>query len=309
MDKPRTLRFTPGAWAKVIHMMGMSDNEVSGFGISDPEDLTRIIDFMLVKQEVSHAGVDPDEVGIAEYLDRQVELGRQPRECMRVWVHTHPAGIGTPSTTDWDTFREVFGRCDWSVMVVVPRGGATKGYLQYGGDFGGQIELPVTVNWYDSFEASDHDAWTKEYEDLVTEYVAPVKVVRTTKAGKQIVGIHSVWSKGRVESCDTADVQWRCMKCDDWDHCDATELLVMSVDSTKATKGALAVGTGQVSDEEGWYCPCCYYWELDKFDICPECRTPIIAKDAKDVTDEEIYAGMKAFWQREEAEAAKGGGK
>ena len=45
------LRFSPTAWAKLLYFRDKSDNEVGGFGISDPEDLLFVKEFVAVKQE------------------------------------------------------------------------------------------------------------------------------------------------------------------------------------------------------------------------------------------------------------------
>ena len=42
------LRFSPTAWAKLLFMRDMTDNEVGGFGITQADDLLFVADFVLV---------------------------------------------------------------------------------------------------------------------------------------------------------------------------------------------------------------------------------------------------------------------
>ena len=61
-DKERlALRFSPTAWAKLLYFRDKSDNEVGGFGISDPDDLLFVKEFVTVKQEVTVVSVKFDD--------------------------------------------------------------------------------------------------------------------------------------------------------------------------------------------------------------------------------------------------------
>ncbi|HSH96642.1 MAG TPA: hypothetical protein VK968_21010, partial [Roseimicrobium sp.] len=52
-----------------------------------------------------------------------------------------------PSMTDEDTFERVFGNCDWAVMAIVARNGATYARLSFNAGPGGNCLIPVTVDW------------------------------------------------------------------------------------------------------------------------------------------------------------------
>ena len=67
------------------------------------------------------------------------------------------------SSTDEETFQRVFGRCDWSVMFIIARGGRSYARLQFGVGPRAQIEIPVTINWDQEFSAADPAAWEHEY--------------------------------------------------------------------------------------------------------------------------------------------------
>ena len=72
------LRFSPTAWAKLVYFRDKSDNEVGGFGISDPDDLLFVREFVTVKQEVTCVSVKFDDSAVADFFDDQVDLGRKP---------------------------------------------------------------------------------------------------------------------------------------------------------------------------------------------------------------------------------------
>src|SRR5262249_13781486 len=102
-----------------------------------------------------------------DYFDAQVNLGRQPEEFGRIWIHTHPGACPRPSGTDEETFRRVFGRADWAVMFILARGGKSYARLAY--HFGPSCELPlgVDVDYSQPFQSSDRDAWQAEYRRCV----------------------------------------------------------------------------------------------------------------------------------------------
>ena len=66
-DEPKqlTLRFSPTAWAKLLYFRDKSNNEVGGFGITEPDDLLYVTDFLTVKQKVSGVSVSFDDEAVA----------------------------------------------------------------------------------------------------------------------------------------------------------------------------------------------------------------------------------------------------
>ena len=158
-----TLRFSPTAWGKLIFFRDCGDTEISGFGISDPEDLLCIIDFQTVRQETTVASISLDDQSIADYFEDQVDGGRKPEEFFRLWLHTHPANSPSPSSTDETTFARVFGNCDWAVMCVVARQGKTYARLRFNIGPGGEVLIPVCVDYSLPFGPSEQDEWKAEY--------------------------------------------------------------------------------------------------------------------------------------------------
>ena len=159
-----SLRFSPTAWAKLVFFRDYGDTEISGFGISKPDDLLQVIDFQTIKQEATVASISLDDQAVADYFDAQVDAGRKPEEFFRTWLHTHPGGSPNPSATDEETFARVFGRCDWAVMCVVAQEGQTYARLRFNVGPGGDVLIPVSVDYSLPFGPSDQEAWEAEYK-------------------------------------------------------------------------------------------------------------------------------------------------
>ncbi len=157
------LRFSPTAWARLLFFRDLGDTEVGGFAVTAKDDLLLVQDFTAVQQKVSMASVAFDDGAVADFFDRQVDLGRRPEQFARIWLHTHPGTSPTPSAVDEETFERVFGRCDWAVMFVLARGGKTYARLRFNVGPGGEVVVPVRVDYACEFGPSDHEAWEAEY--------------------------------------------------------------------------------------------------------------------------------------------------
>lgn len=162
------LRFTPTAWAKLLHVRDAGDTEVGGFGISAPDDLLLVDDIRLVKQVCTAVSVKFDDAAVADFFDEQVDLGRRPQQVGRIWVHTHPGSSPTPSGTDEETFARCFGGADWAVMFILAQEGQTYCRLRFNVGPGGSLEIPVRVDFAQPFPAADPAAWDREYVGNVT---------------------------------------------------------------------------------------------------------------------------------------------
>ena len=106
------------------------NTEAGAFGISTIDDPLTIIDLGIPHQTCSVAFMEFDDEKIAQYVDEQFMLGRQPCECTRIWIHTHPKGVSSPSGVDEDTFEKIFGKYDWSAMVIFPKDGTAYARLK-----------------------------------------------------------------------------------------------------------------------------------------------------------------------------------
>ena len=167
-QKP-VLRFSPTAWAKLLFMRDATDNEVGGFGVTLAEDLLFVTDFILVKQKVTCVSVSFDDEAVADYFEDQVEAARVPQQFGRIWLHTHPGNSPEPSMTDENTFTRVFGSCDWAIMFIVAQDGRTFARLRFNAGPGGEVKIPVCVDYNCEFDAADFELWTQQYKANVTE--------------------------------------------------------------------------------------------------------------------------------------------
>jgi proteasome lid subunit RPN8/RPN11 len=168
-----TLRFSPTAWAKLLYFRDKSDNEVGGFGITDPKDLLFVKEFVTVKQEVSCVSVRFDDAAVADFFDAQVDLGRKPEEFARVWLHTHPGDSPEPSAVDETTFERVFGNCQWAVLFVVAQDNQSYARLRFNVGPGGDVLIPMEIDYGRDFGPSSHELWDAEYSANVraTEWI------------------------------------------------------------------------------------------------------------------------------------------
>lgn len=163
------LRFSPTAWAKLLFFCHHGKTEIGGFGITAPDDLLYIHDFQTVKQAVTGASVAFDDAAVADFFDQQVDAGNKPEQFARLWLHTHPGDSASPSSTDEETFCRVFGSCQWTIMFILARGGKTFARLRFNTGPGGQMPLPVEVDYRRPFAGSDLDAWKAEYKANIHE--------------------------------------------------------------------------------------------------------------------------------------------
>lgn len=131
-----------------------------------------IEEFFVPLQQTSSVTVAFDDESVADFFEDQVTAGRSPEQFGRVWIHTHPGDCPNPSSVDEETFARVFGGCDWAVMFILARGGATYARLRFNAGPGGAMEIPVEVDFRQPFAASDHAAWEEEYLDRVHEQQA-----------------------------------------------------------------------------------------------------------------------------------------
>ena len=161
---PPVLRFTPTAWAKLLYFRDRGQTEIGGFGISAADDLLLMEDFITIKQDVTMASVSFDNEAVADLFDTQVDAGRKPEQFARVWLHSHPGDSPKPSNTDEETFGRVFGCCQWAVMFIVANGGKSYARLRFSVGPGGQVVIPVEVDYSQQFGQSDQEVWEAEYQ-------------------------------------------------------------------------------------------------------------------------------------------------
>ena len=157
------LRFSPTAWAKLLYFRDIGNTEIGGFGITLAEDLLYIADFVTIKQQVSVVSVAFEDEAVADLFEDQVDQGRKPEQFARIWCHSHPGDCPYPSCTDEATFQRVFGKCDWAIMFIIARGGKTYCRLRFNVGPGGEMEIPVEIDYTRPFGPCDEKAWEDEY--------------------------------------------------------------------------------------------------------------------------------------------------
>jgi len=141
------LRFSPTAWAKLLHFRDCDESEIGGFGIATADDLLRIEEFCTVKQDTTFTSIAFDDLAVADFFESQVDSGRKPEQFGRIWLHTHPGNSAQPSGTDEETFGRVFGRCQWAVMFILARTGQCYARLRFNIGPGGEQNIPVEVDY------------------------------------------------------------------------------------------------------------------------------------------------------------------
>jgi len=143
----RQLTFAPLAWLKLQFFLHAGETEVGGFGVSAGHDPLYVADFVTVAQRTTAVTVAFDDAAVADHFDAMADRGIAPARCGRVWIHTHPGASPDPSWVDEHTFDRVFGARDWAVMFVAARGGRTYARLRFTAGPGGEVTLPVAVDW------------------------------------------------------------------------------------------------------------------------------------------------------------------
>ena len=163
-------------------MRDCGPTEVGGFAISAADDLLLVEDVQMVRQHCTPCTVAFVDEAVADFFDRQIDLELKPERFSRIWVHTHPGNCPLPSGTDEETFARVFGQTEWAVMFILARGGRSFARLRFNVGPGGEIEIPVGVDYTRPFVGSDWETWQKEYDAnlvdidrLLREVPAPQK--------------------------------------------------------------------------------------------------------------------------------------
>ena len=168
-------------------MRDITDNEIGGFGITEADNLLFVTDFALVKQKVTSISISFEDESVADFFEDQVEAGRVPEQFARIWLHTHPGSSPEPSITDENTFARVFGSCDWAIMFIVAQDGSTYARLRFNTGPGGEVKLPVCVDYNCEFDAADFELWKQQYltnvvEDNTFSFTSKSKKSKTTQS-------------------------------------------------------------------------------------------------------------------------------
>ena len=146
-DGRRQLVFAPLAWLKLRFLLHAGETEVGAFGVTSEHDLLYVEQLTVPMQQTSEVSVEFDDSAVADHFDGCFDRGIAPARCGRIWIHSHPGSSPMPSSTDEQTFARAFGDCDWAVMAIIARGGASYARLRFAAGPGGSVLLPVVVDW------------------------------------------------------------------------------------------------------------------------------------------------------------------
>lgn len=188
------LRFTPYAWAKMLYMRDHGDTEIAGYGITGTEDPLLVTDFRLIKSDCTNVSFDMDPEDGIEFMDTMLDAGLMPWQFQRILAHSHPGISPNPSGTDETNFEKVFTRPDWAIMLIVAENGAVYCRLKFNVGPGGTQMLKIEVDFTREFQASNHAAWTEEYE-------AKVKKLKFSITTKEDV-VSSCYESFPINHCD-----------------------------------------------------------------------------------------------------------
>jgi len=199
------------AWLKLRLFLHADEVEVAGFGISAEHDLLYVEEFQTVKQKVTAVTVELDDVAVADHIDRLADAGIGPNRCARLWIHTHAGTSPQPSAVDEETFGRVFGACDWAVMAIIARGGASCARLRFSAGPGGQTLIPVRVDW----ERFPHELVSREgridrqFSDWIDEYGQNVHPTPPAWPEKYFLpGLQPTTHDERSWQSDALDEEW-----------------------------------------------------------------------------------------------------
>lgn len=163
------LRFSPYAWAKLLHFRDAGDTEVGMYGITSTEDPMLIIDVKLVKQECTGATVELDTEDSAAFVERMLDEGLAPWQCQNIWIHTHPGNCPEPSGTDEDNFKKNFSHPNWAIFFILANGGQTWCEAQFNVGPTCRVVVEHSIIYGGHFQGTDKKAWQAEYEKNVTK--------------------------------------------------------------------------------------------------------------------------------------------
>lgn len=194
MTQPQLqLTFSPLAWLKLQYFLHAGDTEIGGFGVASPDNPLYIEDFKTVKQQTSCVTVKFDDTAVADYFEDMAVAGLKPISFGRIWIHTHPGTSPSPSSVDETTLERVFGKCDWSVMFIIARGGSTYARLTYNIGPKCELMLNVAVDWSKmakaQFDSTLHKAWAEEF--LTNVHPEPLTTLSLPPAISVGYGNHS----------------------------------------------------------------------------------------------------------------------
>ena len=297
------LRFSPYAWAKIRWIRDYCGSEIAGFGISSMADPFYMEDFRTIKQTASSAHFEFDDDALNEYLSAMFEEGKQPGECMRLWVHTHPSkDFASPSSVDEGTFTDAFRNADWAMMIIMDEGDNVYARLRFkSGASRLQMVIPNSIDCQPPLKGVDETsaaAWKQEADANITRQHA---TFITTGSGMRMLPSHgsrrqhhhSDYYPGHDDSgygsgydymervlgpTNAPDIDWA-----------DTEILLLGEERVVQITTDKASGGVMVLLDSIWF--------IYGADVTPKCKMGAVVSDARDIADVPPQRCGELFWE------------
>lgn len=170
---PARLKLSRYSWDKIKYLQEVKSkgNEIFFFAVSSEDDCLFVEDVIMTEQENSTARVEVTDEGIAKYVgDCMKKYGTNSDRYMRVWIHTHPSGVTSASSHDEQIWKDIFGACPWSIMLVLPKGGdpycrlRVRVFEKYHIDTKIDVEVSKYAHWHKYLAE-----WEKEADENMKE--------------------------------------------------------------------------------------------------------------------------------------------
>jgi len=146
-----TLALTPEVWGQLRYLYHNYDREVGLFGQLNKEafdnDGRLLVEGLWVPSQVSGPStIDIDDDGVSSMVEGAMEQGIEPWQ-LRVFIHNHPGMPPSPSKTDYETFRDALGTCDWAIMLIWGHDDKVTCLLRRNDSPPVEVSIGLTINW------------------------------------------------------------------------------------------------------------------------------------------------------------------
>lgn len=173
----------PWAYLKLQYMLHACEQEIGGLGFC-PNAPLYVEDIAILPQTAASTLSELDDEGRENYAIEMCGRGYKHTQFQRVWFHTHPSGICSPSHQDEDTFKRIFAGAGFGVMAIASKCGWHYAELRTGTEIVLRQEIPFKIDWPEwarVVESEDDKqtrirSWNEELHKNVTfEVFSPLK--------------------------------------------------------------------------------------------------------------------------------------
>jgi len=204
------IKITPAVYWHLQWLCRRTPCEVSAMGILSAQgEEIKIVDLVVVRQEVSPVHVNLDMNWWADYQVKLYEEGIEPWQGS-CWLHTHPEGLDGPSRTDEETMEQSFGGWNFAMMLILTKDGQFYARVDFDHEFptGAKgrlgLEGQVRIAWEEvperPVDQSLLEQWEREFKERVGENRSSVQV------GPQVV--ETVWDEIGSSAGEEEGLPW-----------------------------------------------------------------------------------------------------